>query len=189
MIRGQNTLEFLKTCIVSIAGRNAAGEADYWISKRVASRDDKHEWFEIKGRDPGLKFRAQTVPMVNRTTLDSLANIGGVHLDMSGSDVMVTGMLTSCTLLFSGDKRDMYCTHVEPPRGTGGSGLGLQLGVELMNGAKFSNTTGSVRAFTRREYDSAHHANVLGVRRLDGWSIYCQAMSTDHKILFATQLI
>lgn len=189
-LRGMQTIEFLKTNLCTFAGRKTWPEDDYWIYKDARAQADVHDSFKVATYNAAnsVPFRAYSVPMVNRTAVPVLSGSGGVHLPNNGADIMVTGMLTACTLMFSSNKTDLWCTHLEPPRGTGESDVGLKLGVDVINGGKFAGTGDGVRAFTKRDYNQCHHANVFGVRRADGWTLYAQGVSPQNKILFALAL-
>lgn len=188
-VRGHNTLDFLKNSVLAINGRGASPENDYWIYKEVRARNDKSDVFRVIHHMPQeTKFRAHTVPMVNRTAIASLGSVAGTTLPNSGADVMVTGMLTACAFSYSDDKKNMVCSHIQPAAVAGATNRGIQLGIDLINGGKFSSGD-SMRVFSHREYSSAHHANILGVRRLDGWSLYAQIVDQDNGILNAIQLI
>ncbi|WP_119462431.1 hypothetical protein [Rhodospirillaceae bacterium SYSU D60014] len=193
MLRGQTTLEFLKTTVVTIGGASSAGAADFYISAPLKSKNDRREKCDIKAKSgaPGeVKFRAFNVPMQNRDGISSAANINGVQLPMDGPDLMVTGMLTACSFGFTTDKKNVYCCHIQPRTSVNAANKGLALGVELVNGGKFGNSADAMTVFSHREYSECTSATVLGVRRLDGWSLYCQGilgMTMDVK--FAVQIL
>ena len=194
-IRGPTTKEFLWHTIISIASRTT-GAGAFSIDAVPRAQDDRHDIFRITERvnqPMGHSFEAVSVPMRNRDTL--AAGIDGLRLPNAGNeDIMVTGMLTSCAFMYSSDKNNMFCAHVEPTRAPNPTRInrGVELGVALSGaGATFTNDAGGVRYFTRADYEGTHHANILGVRRADGWSIYVQAIATTggQHVVFARQLI
>jgi len=188
-VRGHSTLDFLKTAVLAINGRGNSAENDYWIYKEVRARNDKSDVFRVIHHLPQeTKFRAHTVPMVNRAAVANINSIAGTILPNTGADVMVTGMLTACAFSFSSNKTNMVCSHIQPAAVAGATNQGLKLGVDLMNGGKFSSGD-NMTVFSHRDYCSAHHANILGVRRIDGWSLYAQIVDQDNGILDALQLI
>ena len=189
-IRGPQTLEVLKTNIFSFAGRSTSPENDYYLYKDARAATDVHDQFKVVTYNAAnsVAFRACSVPMINRVAVPGLAAAGGVNLPNQNADMMVTGMLTACTLMYSSNKMNLWCTHLEPARNTGESDVGLKLGVDVVNTGGFAGTADSVRAFTRREYNACHHANVFGVRRADGWTLYAQGVSPHGKIMFAVAL-
>lgn len=125
--------------------------------------------------------------MVKRSALASIGNIQGHALPSTGADLMMTGMLTACAFLYSSDKQNMICALIQPET-TPDQNKGLKLGVDIMNGGKFP-TNDVPRVFSHRDYNWVHHANILGVRRLDGWSIYAQVVDQNNGILAAVQLV
>jgi hypothetical protein len=189
-LRGAQTLATLKTTIFTFAGRSTSAENDYYLYKDARANADVHDSFKVVTypAEASQLFRAYSVPMINRVAVPALAAAGGVNLPNAGADMMVTGMLTACTFMYSSDKTNLWCTHLEPARNTGEDDVGLKLGLDVINGGKFAGTADGVRAFTRREYNACHHANVFGVRRGDGWTLYAQGVSIQNKILFAVAL-
>lgn len=193
MLRGQTTLEFLKTTIVTISGASTAGPADFYISAALKAKNDRRDKYEVKARSGAtgeVKFRAFNVPMQNRDTISNAASITGVQLPMDGPDLMVTGMLTACSFAFTTDKKNVHCCHIQPRTSVNAANKGLALGVELMNGGRFGNTGDAMTVFSHREYSECTSATVLGVRRLDGWSLYCQGiLGMTMDVQFAVQIL
>lgn len=192
-LRGPTTKEFLWTTVVGIGSRTT-GVATFSI--QAEPRVPRHEIFSITeaaNQPGGLPFEAVSVPMRNRDTL--AAGIDGLLLPNAGpADIMVTGMLTSCAFMYSADKRNMYCAHIEPTRAANPTRIdrGIELGVGLTGaGESFTNDPGPVRYFTKVDYQGTHHVNIIGVRRGDGWSLYVQAIAPgfDKTIVFSRCLI
>src|SRR5690606_22312959 len=106
-------------------------------------------------------------------------------------DMLVTGMLTACSFAYNGDKTNLCCFHMQPSAASHAANKGIQLGTNLMNGGGFAGGVGGgFRVFSHREYNTCTHATVIGVRRLDGWSLYAQGvMGPTGDVAFATQLL
>jgi hypothetical protein len=194
-IRGPTTKEFLNSTIISIASRTT-GPAPFSIAPIPRAASDRHEIFrvtELVNQPAGQPFDAVSVPMRNRDAL--VAGIDGLRLPNAGNhDIMVTGMLTSCTFMYSIDKNNMFCAHIEPTRAPNPTRIdrGVELGIALTAASlPFTNDAGGVRYFSRVDYQGVHHVNILGVRRGDGWSLYVQAIATTpfQYIVFSKQLI
>ncbi|MBR0643674.1 hypothetical protein [Plastoroseomonas hellenica] len=192
-IRGPTTQRFLWTTVITI-GSKTNGVGNFTIAQDARAQADQHDIFRISDGLPQANshaFRAVSVPMRNRDTL--AAGIDGLQLPNVGEDIMVTGMLTSCAFMYSTDKRNMHCAHIEPTRAVlpAGTNRGLDLGVTLTTAnAPFTNDAGAVRYYTRVDYEGLHHVNILGVRRGDGWSLYVQGITPGTStIVFAKQLI
>ncbi|KPF78946.1 hypothetical protein IP88_02850 [alpha proteobacterium AAP81b] len=195
MLRGPTTREFLFSTIVSPASRTS-GAAEFTIDTVVASNTDRHPMFRVTERAnqaTGVVFDAVSVPMRNRDAL--AAGIDGLQLPNAGPDIMVTGQLTSCAFMYSADKNNMFCAHIEPTRAANPTRInrGVELGVQLNGtGETFTNDAGAVRYFTKLAYQDLHHVNIFGVRRGDGWSLYVQGISTaggSQTIVFSKQMI
>lgn len=192
LLRGPTTREFLWHNVVNIASRTA-GVGNFKITAEPPLSTGKM-LFSIAetGPQPGHEFQAVSVPMRNRDTL--AAGTDGLHLPNAGPDIMVTGMLTSCAFMYSADKRNMYCAHIEPTRAANPNRIdrGIELGVAITGAQEaFTNDAGAVRYFTKVDYQGTHHVNIMGVRRGDGWSLYVQAIAPgfEKTIVFARQLI
>ncbi|MES2713356.1 MAG: hypothetical protein V4653_17385 [Pseudomonadota bacterium] len=196
-LRGPTTKDFLMHYIVSIASRTV-GPGQFYIVDVPRAQADLHEAFRITevhaqhGSPPGAHpFPALSVPMRNKDTL--VAGIDGLQLPNAGADIMVTGMLTSCAFMYSTNKQAMHCAHIEPTRAPQppNTNRGLGLAVNLTaNQPPFTNDAGGVRYFTRADYEGTHHANLVGVRRGDGWSLYVQGITPNPpSIVFSKQLV
>lgn len=194
MLRGPTTRDFLFGTIISPASRTT-GVGQFSIDTVVASSSDRHPMFRITERAnlaTGAAFDAVSVPMRNRDAL--AAGVDGLQLPNAGPDIMVTGQLTSCAFMYSADKNNMFCAHIEPTRAANPNRInrGVELGVQLnATGETFTNDAGAVRYFTKVAYQDLHHVNIFGVRRADGWSLYVQGISTvgGQSIVFSKQMI
>lgn len=193
-LRGPTAKDFLFRVIISPASRTD-GAGAFTIDTIARAQADKHEMFRIteQANQPGgTVFNATSVPMRNRDAL--AAGINGTQLPNAGDDIMVTGQLTACAFMYSTDKANMFCAHIEPTRAPnpGGINRGVELGVALTGGGEtFANHAGAVGYFTKLAYQDLHHTNIIGVRRGDGWSLYAQGISTvgGQSIVFSKQLI
>lgn len=193
-LRGPTTQRFLFQTVVTIASRTV-GAGTFTIDKVPRVPSDPHEMMkiaELANQPGGHQFDAVSVPMRNHDTL--AAGIDGLNLPNVGPDIMVTGMLTACAFMYSADKNNMFCAHVEPTRAANPNRVdrGVELGVALTGaGVGFSNDAGAIRYFTKVNYQGLHHVNICGVRRGDGWSLYVQGISAQpaNSIAFSKQLI
>ena len=99
----------------------------------------------------------------------------------------MTGTLSACTFLYTDNKQNMICAHIQPET-TPGQNKGLKLGIDLMNGSKFSSND-TPRVFAHSDDNWARHANILNARRIEGWSIYPRVADQNNGILAAVQLV
>lgn len=179
---------FLETYPLS---RINGGSANGPVQMVMGHSEDAHQWAspgqpppEVWAIEPqsygGVSvsdqhaFVAYNLRMIKSTEPVNKGAIDHGRLDGTGPDVMVTGTLTGCTLIFQSNagRTDIRLSHIQPggSRGTGSAEEADIRANGVLNGAAGTHFFGP-SDFTPEQYG----ANVIGFRSAAGdWSIYAQ---------------
>ena len=87
--------------------------------------------------------------------------------DNSGDGFMATGQLSGCCFAWQEVGGNLYCSHVNPAGGDGGTMQDAMAATGQQNGAP-----GPLQFYGRRQY--AALASVVGLRNNAGWRLYAQ---------------